>query len=81
MNAHPRPEWGVIEHEHRIVCWFYVDEWTHVTQAGQLGGTMKIPVRTGSKVFEARILGSETLLEISPELRTAIEADRTRAKS
>lgn len=80
MSTH-HPDWGVIEYEHRIVCWFLVEEWVHVSQPYSQGGTLKIPMRTGGKVFEARILGSETLLEMTPELRAAVEADRTRVKT
>lgn len=59
MNA-PKPDWGVIEYQHHIVCWFLVDE--------------------AGPIFEARILGSEQLLELTPELQAAIEADRRRVK-
>lgn len=76
----PRPEWGVIGWEHRIVCYEVVPEFGVVEQEAQFGGTVRIPVPTGRFVPEARVLGSESLLEMTPALRQAIEADRTRVK-
>lgn len=73
-------DWGVIEYQHCIVCWFLVDEWMPVTEDYAHGGTMTRQARTGRKVLEARFLGSETLLDVTPELGAAVETDRTRVK-
>lgn len=72
--------WGVIGWNHRIVCYELVDEFGPVTQPYGEGGTMTMQARTGRKVPEARILGSKTLLEMTPELLAAIEADLRQAK-
>lgn len=80
MSTTQRPEWGVIGWEHRIVCYEMVEEWAPQTMPYGENGTMTQQVRTGGKVPEARILGSDTLLDMTPELRAAIEADRVRTK-
>jgi hypothetical protein len=79
LSTH-HPDWGVIEYQHRIVCWFLVDEWGSVTEPYVEGGTLTRQAPTGRKIFEARVLGSEQLLEITPELQAAIDADLRRVK-
>ena len=71
--------WGVIGWQGEIVCYQLLDEWAPSTSAYGESGTMTMQTRTG-KVPEARILGSDTILEMTPELRAAIEADRSRVK-
>lgn len=82
MNPHRIPSgFGVIAWQGQIVVWEIVDEWAPQTLPYGETGTMTQQVRTGGKVPEARVLGSQTLLEITPELRAAIEADRAKVKS
>ncbi len=72
---------GAVEWQHRVVCWQLVDEWTEVTREGAAGGVLRMAVRTGGKIVEARFLGSETLIDITPELRALIEADMNKGSN
>ncbi len=67
---------GAIAWQGEIVCYdASIDEWGERVDDYAGGGTIRIPVKTGRKVIEARILGNATLLELTPELAQAILAD------
>lgn len=52
-----------------------VDEWGPQQQPYAAGGTMTMQVRTGRKIPEAQLLGTEHLLELSLDLAAEIAAD------
>jgi hypothetical protein len=78
---HLPPDTGVIWWQGQPVVYRFVDGWAEKVVPGAAGGEMRIRYKTGRKDPEAQALGESILLEMSPELRAAIEADVERGRS
>lgn len=70
----PNP-WTAFLWNGKTVCYGFEDEVAPVSSEYQTGGTITVHQPTGKKVLQARELGADHLMELTPELRAAIEQD------
>lgn len=71
-----RHAWGLTTFQGASVYYELIDEWKAEQRPGPAGGVLTLQVRTGRRVWQARQLWAEQLLEVTPELLAAIEADQ-----
>lgn len=71
-----RYAWGIAHVDGNPVYYELIDEWVPEQRPGPAGGVLTLQIRTGRQVWQARTLWAKDLLEVTPAVMAAIEADR-----